>query len=80
MKRNELLHILLFIISMVLTFFLIMLATRLSVSMYFLIARGTFYFDFSDVIYSAKAGIAAGVPVGFGSWVLTKIDDNNDGK
>lgn len=55
-----------------------MTTTKALIGAYFFIKKGTFYFSLEDIILSAKSGIAAGIPLGFGSWVLTKIRTNKN--
>lgn len=59
-------------------FFTIMLTTKTLVYAYFFIKTGTFYLSFDDVTSSAKAGIAAGIPIGIGTWFLKKIKTSED--
>jgi len=73
-ERGNFNQIVLFIFFSSTFFFFLALATKLSISIYFLVDRGNFSFTVSDAIESAKVGIAAGLPTGIGSWILTKID------
>lgn len=68
-------QIFLFIIYSIFFSFFLVLLSRLSVAIIFAFIRGYFYFPLSSITYSAKAGIAVGIPLGFGSWVLCEIDD-----
>lgn len=60
------------IIYCVIALFITVLFIRCGVAIIYLLKVGTFYFSWSDdVIYSFKAGLAAGIPAGVGVWFLS---------
>lgn len=63
------------------TFFSITIyTTRLIIFSYFFFINGLFNFGINDIYYSIKAGISGGIPVGIGSWVLTKLENRTSDK
>jgi len=70
--KNNIAKITILIIYFSIVFSAMMLLTKISVYFYFYLTRGIFYLSINDAISSTKAGIAAGVPIGFGSWFLKK--------
>jgi hypothetical protein len=77
MKKNNATQIAIFLTFSCVTLTTMMLALRFSISLYVFFIKGKFLFGCEDFIYSAKAGLAAGMPLGIGSWVLTKIEERN---
>lgn len=80
MKRTNAAQIAIFIACSCVTLTTMMIALRFIISLYILIIKGKFIFEIEDFTYSAKAGLAAGIPLGIGSWVLTKIEENKKHK
>ncbi|VVE46123.1 hypothetical protein PSO31014_04386 [Pandoraea soli] len=79
-KIKDIIQILIFIIYLSASLSLLTLSARFFVAIYFLITHGEFYFSSSNFTYSIKAGTAAGIPLGFGIWILGKINKRNHDK
>ncbi|AGB82119.1 hypothetical protein D781_1827 [Serratia sp. FGI94] len=63
------------IIYFVVVIFLFINLLVLGISGYAYYKIGVFNFGWEDVIYSGKVGLASGIPIGIGGWVLSKLDE-----
>ncbi|WP_150561426.1 hypothetical protein [Pandoraea bronchicola] len=79
MKKNAI-QIAIFVTGSCGTLAAMVLILRLVISIYVFTIKGKFIFGVEDLVYSSKAGLAAGIPLGIGSWVLTKIEEYNNQK
>lgn len=80
MKKNDVFQIAIFTTYACLSIFLTVLLLIISIYAYSFLTTGNYPFYIEDVIYSAKAGLAGGIPLGIGSWVLTKIEEHKKHK
>ncbi|WP_150590908.1 hypothetical protein [Pandoraea eparura] len=80
MKKSNASQITIFIAGSCSILAAMVLAIRFIISIYVFIKNGEFTFGIEDFTYSAKAGLAAGIPLGIGSWILTKIEEHSRNK
>lgn len=80
MKKTNAIKILILITLSSTTLTMMMLTLRFTISLYVFFIKGKFIFGIEDFIYSTKGGIAAGLPLGIGCWVLTKLEEKHKNK
>ena len=76
MKKINLTQLAIFVIGTCTTLTTMMLIVRLIISLYVFFSKEIYIFGMEDLIYSSKAGLAAGIPLGIGCWILTKIEEH----
>ncbi len=54
--------------------------TKLSVSIYFFYKTGILQFNEHDIYSSIKVGFYAGLPLGFGLWIINEIEKSKKDK
>lgn len=64
------------VLYFVIVIFLFINILILGISGYAYYTIGIFNFGWADVIYSGKVGLASGIPIGIGGWILSKLDEH----